>query len=136
MLMLDRVEAYDEQSVSASYLIPDAAWYMETDGTMPAWVGLELMAQAVAAHCTLVSGAPGAKPKMGVLLGTRAYECRGSRFASHEVLNVTARIAYVESGGLGAYDCAIERGEEVLATATLKVFEPSDFDAFIKDAAA
>ena len=39
----------------------------------------------------------------------------------------------MDEGGFGAFDCTIRNPmSEELASATLKVFEPGDFEAFMK----
>jgi predicted hotdog family 3-hydroxylacyl-ACP dehydratase len=44
---------------------------------------------------------------------------------------VTARSSYRDESGFGAYDCAIRTSAGDLAEATLKVYEPADFQAFL-----
>ena len=74
MLLLTRMLAADEERATCE-AVPDAqAWYAEADGTMPAWVGIELMAQAIAAHVALIARRAGKSPRPGVVLGTRAYK--------------------------------------------------------------
>ncbi len=102
---------------------------------MPAWIGIELMAQAVAAHAGLRGRLSGKPPKRGVLLGCRAYRARAPRAAAGAVLKIVAKMTFFDESGLGAYDCSIESNAEEFATATLKVFEPEDFEAFMKASA-
>lgn len=48
---------------------------------MPAWFGIELMAQAIAAHVGLLSMRDGNPARPGVLLGSRKYEAHTPAFA-------------------------------------------------------
>lgn len=135
MLLLDRVFSGNENSIVAGTTVPEAAWYLDEEGGMPAWIGIELMAQAIAAHAALQGRLKGEPPKRGVLLGCRAYRARAPRAAAGALLKVSARATVVDETGLAAYDCRIDSGTAEFATATLKVFEPEDFDAFMKASA-
>ncbi|MCE9640482.1 MAG: beta-hydroxyacyl-ACP dehydratase [Betaproteobacteria bacterium] len=132
MLLLDRVVAFDNDTVSVGCRVRANAWYSEAGGHMPAWIGLELMAQAVVAHVSLLARGNGLPPKEGVLLGTRTFRPVVPRFLLDAELVITAHRMFVDASGLGAYDCAILCGGDTVAHATLKVFEPADFRTFIE----
>ncbi len=132
MLLLDRVLACDAEAVTAERTVSPGAWYSDDSGAMPAWIGIELMAQAVVAHVSLRARLAGRPPKKGVLLGTRSLTSTRPAFAAGEVLAITAHLVFRDDSGLGAYDCDIAAGGSVVAAATLKVFEPADFDAFLQ----
>lgn len=132
MLLLDRVFSGDERSIVAEATVPEAAWYLDEHGGMPAWIGIELMAQAIAAHASLQGRLKGKPPKRGVLLGCRTYRASMSRAAAGALLKVSARVTFIDESGFGAYDCNIEHSAAQFAAATLKVFEPEDFAAFMK----
>ena len=136
MLLLDSVLSGDESSIVAEAAVPEAAWYLDEHGGMPAWIGIELMAQAIAAHAALQGRLKNRPPRRGVLLGCRAYRASLPRAAAGALLKVSARVAFVDESGLGAYDCNIECNSAQFAAATLKVFEPEDFEAFMRQAAA
>jgi len=130
MLLLDRVLAFDAESASAECTPRRDAWYADTNGDMPAWIGIELMAQTVAAQIGLHKRSAGEPPKHGVLLGTRRYAATRPAFAAGEALLIRAVLAYRDASGLGAYDCSILAGGAEIASATLKIFEPDDFKTF------
>jgi predicted hotdog family 3-hydroxylacyl-ACP dehydratase len=134
MLMLESVSAADETGLEAHAAVPVAAWYLDADGAMPSWIGIELMAQAAAALAGLNGKKAGLPPRPGVLLGTRAYRASAARFPPGARLLVSVRLAQADDGGFAAYDCAIRGPGGTLAEATLKVFAPADFAAFIQSA--
>lgn len=136
MLLLDAVRSWDAESATVTASVKADAWYSEADGTMPSWIGIELMAQAIAAHVGLSARARREPPRQGVLLGTRAYQVIMPRFPSGATLTVIANLAFRDDSGLGAYDCRIAIGGQDIATATIKVFEPEDFEAFLAQAPA
>lgn len=135
MLWLERLVRADEDVVEALATPREGAWYVEGGEGMPAWLGLELMAQAVAAHAGLRGWRAGEAPKPGVLLGCRLYEAYVPSFPAGGALRVTARLAYRDDSGFGAYECTIDGERGALASATLKVFEPEDFMRFLKASA-
>lgn len=132
MRLIDRVIAAEDTWVRITAHADPLAWYAEADGAMPAWVGLELMAQAIAAWAGLQGRRHGQPPKKGFLLGTRSYSSSLPSFAPDSILEVTATEAFRDASGLAAFDCALAIGGCVVAEATLKVFEPADFPAFME----
>lgn len=132
MLLLDRIIAFDTENVVAEYLPQATAWYAGHDGNMPAWIGMELMAQAIAAHVGLLKQQQNLPPKQGVLLGTRRYHAHVPTFAADILLQIKASVAFRDDSGLGAYDCMISNQLGTIAEATLKVYEPEDFQSFLQ----
>lgn len=135
MLLLDRITAFDDALCAAEYAPRSDAWYADAAGDMPAWIGVELMAQAVAAQVGMEKRSRGLPPKLGMLLGTRSYKSVVSSFRAGAALSINARLQFRDESGLAAYDCEIRRAgevQEILASAILKVFEPDDFQAFVK----
>ena len=127
MLLVERVVAWDTASATVSATPSAEGWYAEAGG-MPSRIGIELMAQAIAAHVSIVAWSKGEPPKKGVLLGARAYRATRPYFAVGSELIVKATRAFSDDSGMGAYDCTIENA----AKARILVFEPPDFEAFIK----
>ena len=136
MLLLDRVLAFSTRELTAEYTPRTDAWYADARGNMPAWIGIELMAQAIAAHVGLLNRNEGKPVAPGVLLGTRRFESAQSAFSAGRVLRIHTAISFRDESGLAAYDCGIEAEGSGVASATLKVFEPDDFEAFLRSAAA
>lgn len=133
MLLLDAIRSYDLTSVTAHATVHADAWYADQNGAMPAWIGIELMAQAIAAHEGLLSMQDGQPARPGVLLGSRRYEAKVLAFPRNAVLRIHAIELLRSDDGTGAYECTIEHGDRLYATAVVKVYQPLDFEAFIKD---
>jgi predicted hotdog family 3-hydroxylacyl-ACP dehydratase len=133
--LVDRlVEAGDDHAVVEADIPPTGNWVR--DGGMPSWVGIELMAQAVAAWAGAKARREGRPVPVGFLLGTRRYEAHCAQFAVGRTLRITARRDFVGGSGLGAFDCVIEAGGECLAQARLSVFEPADARPYLDGSAA
>jgi predicted hotdog family 3-hydroxylacyl-ACP dehydratase len=132
MLLLDRVLECSAHSASAEYAPRSDAWYADANGDMPSWIGIELMAQTVAVHAGLIKRREGVAPKQGALLGTRRYASIRPAFAASRALRIEATLIYSDGSGFCAYECGIAADGEDLASATLKVFEPDDFQFFLE----
>ena len=133
MLMLDCICTFNNEFTIAEYTPQRQAWYADAQGNMPAWIGIELMAQTIAAHSGLMKHTEHNQAKQGVLLGTRSYHSIAPYFAANRPLRIKAVMVFRDESGLGAYDCSISNDNNgTLATATLKAFEPSDFHLFLQ----
>ena len=132
MLLLDHVLSFDAQTASAQYAPRRGAWYADANGNMPAWIGIELMAQTVAVHNGLLRRSLGLPPKQGALLGTRRFTSTQSAFAADQPLVTQSKMIYREASGMGAYECTIAVDGAIVVSATLIVFEPEDFSTFVQ----
>lgn len=133
MSLLGRLLAVDQETLCAEVAIGAQALFC--DGrAVGAWVGVEYMAQAVAAHAGYAALQRGEPVKVGFLLGTRRYEARVSDFAAGTVLKVHVRRELQGENGLGAFACRIEDADsgEELATATITVFQPANVNEFLE----
>ena len=104
---------------------------VQTQEGVGGWVGIEYMAQAVAAWAGWQALQQGVPPRIGFLLGTRRYRSV-ARFACGGRLRVEVERSYQTDNGLGLFDCRIAAGERELARAQITVFGPDDPGAFLK----
>ncbi len=123
LLLLDEVLAWDPEGCAATARVDPGAWYAAPDGSMPAWFGIELMAQTISAYSGGRRAGTGAPPRLGYLLGTRSYRCALPAFPPGERLEIQVRVHYQDESGLSAFACEIRRSGEPVADAILKVFE-------------
>lgn len=133
MSLLDSLVAVDAETLSAHVAIgPDTLFC--ADGAVGAWVGVEYMAQAVAAHAGYQARRRGEPVRVGFLLGTRRYACTVPAFAAGSVLTIRVQRALQGDNGLGAYECGIEDGASgaELASATITVFQPDNVEEFLQ----
>lgn len=128
-VLLDAVLEQDADSLRARVRIGPQHPYFETGRGVPVWVGIELMAQAIAAHAGLNSLRDGGPPRKGMLLGTRRYEASVTHFVDGSELEVEARREFGEdAGGVAACACRISCGGKPLATATLIIVQLDEKD--------
>jgi predicted hotdog family 3-hydroxylacyl-ACP dehydratase len=132
MLLLDGVSACGDEALTAHASVHGDAWYADDNGAMPAWIGIELMAQGVAAHVALLAMRAGGRARPGVLLGTRSYAAHASAFARDAQLTIRVQEVLRSEEGHSAYECTIDHDGARCADAVIKVFQPGDFQTFIE----
>jgi predicted hotdog family 3-hydroxylacyl-ACP dehydratase len=123
MRLIDSVAHCDDQAIVARVRVRPDGLFHGADG-VPAWVGIEYMAQAVAAWSGVRGSAGGGSPRIGYLLGSRRYEAAVPAFAVGSELTVHAQCELIGENGLGMFDCRIEHEGRVLASGRLSVFQP------------
>jgi predicted hotdog family 3-hydroxylacyl-ACP dehydratase len=130
-LLLDEITSATERALQARLIVRRGTAFSDQSGNLPAWVGPEIMAQAIAAlsGCRALRshGRPGA---IGLLLGVRSYVAVGREFRCGDSLQVEVIESSRDEDGRAVYDGSICRAGEVLASGTLTVFEPPD-DSFL-----
>lgn len=133
MSLLDRFLAADDDTLTAAVEIDDASMFCH-DGAVGAWVGVEYMAQAVAAHAGYLARERGEAVRVGFLLGTRRYVCAQPAFAVGSLLHIHVQRALQGDNGLGAFECRINDGIDgrELASATITVFQPDNVEQFLQ----
>jgi len=132
MLLVNRLLARDEGSVVVGAVINADNLFVEDRG-VPAWVGIEYMAQAISAWAGCRGLARGEPARIGFLVGTRRYACRVRHFAIGARLRIEARRELFGDNGMGMFSCRILEGDSELALAQVSVFEPPDPTAFLEE---
>ncbi|EZP40001.1 hotdog family protein [Janthinobacterium sp. TB1-E2] len=134
MVLLDRVLSADAENLCAEVAIhAGSVFYDAPSAGVGSWVGIEYMAQAIAAHAGYLARLAGAPVKIGFLLGARRYEAQLPLFVDGSVLQVHVQQALQGENGLGAFECRIEMAGAVLAQATITVFQPEDAKQFLQE---
>jgi predicted hotdog family 3-hydroxylacyl-ACP dehydratase len=123
MTVIDKLESYDPQrSVASAQVRADNVFF---DGTaVPAWAGIEYMAQTVAAHAGADARLRGARPALGLLVGTRAYRSDLAEFPLGSRLTITVQPLWSDAR-LAAFDCSIRLDGEEVASAVINAYVPS-----------
>ncbi|MEO8466771.1 MAG: 3-hydroxylacyl-ACP dehydratase [Gammaproteobacteria bacterium] len=121
MTVIDRLVEYSPQRSVAIATVMKANPFFRASG-VPAWVGIEYMAQTIAAHAGFEARLRGERPAIGFLLGTRAYENEADEFALGSTLTITVEPIVVEAR-LAAFQCSIAT-DHVLAKAIVNIYQP------------
>jgi len=138
MSLLDQVVEYEDDWLIAEVNIhPDTLFL--ADNVVPAWIGIEYMAQTIAAFAGIHAKAEQQDVKVGFLLGTRKYASSKSHFVLGSCLKIRVEKEMQSEAGLGVFNCSItcdnniDSEQELLITARLNVFQPNDAEQFFKD---
>jgi len=131
MVLLDKVIDYDGESLAAELTVRNDGLF-SNDANIPAWAGIEYMAQAIGAYAGIKAILAGEPIRLGYLLGTRRYNSNVSSFAAGTAL--TVRISNImQDELLGVFDCQI-KGEGIEITANLNVYQPKTDDLIVSKA--
>lgn len=132
MALLGRLLAADTETLDAELTIGPESMFCGDDG-VGAWVGIEYMAQAVAAHAGYGAQLRNEAVHVGFLLGTRRYTCTQALFPLGSVLRIHVERVLQGENGLGAYECSIAGADGAeLAQATITVFQPDNVEEFLQ----
>lgn len=130
MRLLDKlIEADNDHAIAAVTIRHDSLF--ATDKGVPASVGIEYMAQTVAAYSGAIDRRAGQSPKIGLLLGSRRYDSRSDFFAIGDELHITVSPLYMQENALGVFDCRIDCDGQTLVTATLNVLQPERIEDYL-----
>lgn len=134
MVLLERVLSVDHETLCAEVCLGPASMLAGEQG-VGTWVGIEYMAQAIAAHAGWLAQQCGEPVRVGMLLGARKYASSLSCFPLNCILKVHVQRILMADNGLGAFDCRIDidGGAAGVATAIVTVFQPDDFNQFLKN---
>lgn len=130
MRLLHRVISVTENDALAEMTVTPDNPFFEPGRGLPAYVGLEMMAQAIA----IIDGAQrrnnGLPAKLGFLLGCRRYLSRCASFAPGLRLMIAATKVFGE-GDMLAFDCRIDDDGGEVAVANIKVYAPTNPQSFL-----
>lgn len=132
MSLLSEITGYGDDWLSAQVNITPDSMFADARG-VPAWVGLEYMAQAIGAYAGLQERLQGQQPRLGFLLGTRKYSAPLEYFPVGSVVQVKATRNMQAENGLCSFDCMLW-GERFETSARLSIFQPQEPEQFLQDA--
>ncbi|WP_327439418.1 hotdog family protein [Pseudomonas donghuensis] len=133
MILIDQVESFDEEQIHTHLTVRPGGLFNRADGSLPAWVGIELMAQSVAAYAGCRARQQGQPVALGFLLGTRKFECNVEHFPAGAHLRIHALRSLEDDNGMGVFECHL-RGPGIHATARLNVFRPPQVASYLAEA--
>jgi len=134
MILLDGVERFDDDSVETVLQVRADGLLSAADGSLPAWVGVEIMAQSVAAFAGCHARQAGQPVELGFLLGTRSYQCNVEAFPAGADLRVRAHRSLQDDNGMGVFECHLD-GPGIHAEARLNVFRPPEVASYLQESA-
>lgn len=130
MSLLDQVVDSGETWLKARSTLTEHNLFMN-EGWMPSWIGIEYMAQSIAAFAGTRAKGQNQPVKVGFLVGARKYEVERPAFPVGSILTVVVNEVIMGENGLGVFDCQLTceqpDGLSFSVTTRLNVFQPDDF---------
>lgn len=125
MVFIDRMNEVEETHATSTVLVKNDGLFSGPHDQVPAWVGIEYMAQTIAAWSGFHASKNGENVKIGLLLGTRRYNSNVGFFKVGEQLTVNVKRILQGDNGMASFQCKIT-GSDALVEANLNVFESDE----------
>ena len=132
MLLLDELRDHGPEHVTCGVTIGAGTMFCDGMNGVPAWVGIEYMAQACCAFSGIEEVRAGGKPSIGLLLGSRRYQSEAEFFPLGATLLIRADLQLRDETDFVAFGCTIHEGDRVLARGDVKAYRPKDVLAVIR----
>ena len=130
MILIDEVVSFGAEDIETRLTVRPGGLFNQQDGSLPAWVGIELMAQSIAAYAGCQARQAGLPVELGFLLGTRKFECNVERFPAGAELRIKALRSLQDDNGMGVFECHLT-GTGIQASARLNVFRPPEPEQYL-----
>ena len=121
MIFLDQVLDVSHETLVATIRIREGIPFYSADSGVPAWVGLEYMAQSIAALAGIRARNADKPLPLGFIIGCRHFTTAISSFAPGSELRISVEELAAEEYGFGSFDCKIEN-PALIAEARVSVF--------------
>lgn len=135
MRLVDKLVSFDECRVCVSVRIDEKSEFYQSDKLgVPSYVGIEYMAQSIAAQAGANDLANGKSIRLGFLLGTRKYKPNTAYFSRETTLLIEAEKLLIDAAGLSVFNCTIVAEEQpkiLLAQAKINVYQPEDSTEYV-----
>jgi predicted hotdog family 3-hydroxylacyl-ACP dehydratase len=131
MLLLESVICWDDSGIEVLVDPKDSLLFSDAEGAIPAWVGIEYMAQAISAFAGIDARQRGEPLCLGFLLGTRKYTAHVATFFLAQKLRVKVREVLRDETNLVLFDCQIYAADILVASAEIKAIQPKNIDTII-----
>lgn len=132
-ILIDEIISFDADTLLARTQVKRSGLFNQTDGSLPAWLGLEIMAQAVAAWAGCRAFRNNLPINLGFLLGTRRYDCKVPAFAAGSDLTISVTCSLQDDTGIGTFDCQLQQAGQVVASARLNAYSPPNVNDYIQE---
>lgn len=128
MVLLAQVVSHSGDETVCSARIDEVVLLRSASGEVPVWMGLEYMAQCIAAYAGMVGRANGEPPRVGLLLGSRRVTFHVPGFRCGQRLLIRARRVWGGLQGMVAFECSIADDDTglLLAEGRLNCFMPGN----------
>ena len=125
MVFIDQgVEVAEEHAVSITTMTPDH--FTAVNGRVPAYIGMEMMAQTIALWAGFLDQQQQRAPSVGFLLGTRRYESDVAELPLHVPIYTRVERDLEADNGLSSFCCELSVSGAVICRARINVFKTTE----------
>lgn len=127
MILLDRITAFGNDFLVAESEIRSEHILIK-HGKLATYVGIEIMAQGVAAWAGCMAQQAGEPVRLGYLLGTRKLHLHSQEILIGSRLQIQIKMSIQDATGFGVFDCQLIdlADQRVLLEGALNVFSPKE----------
>lgn len=126
LLLLDRLVEPGAEITVCEWRVRGTDAFVSPGRGVPAYIGVEYMAQCIAVHAGVRARARGSGPPLGFLLGTRHYRAIVEYFKLELTYRATCRELISDDNGMGSYECCILLDHERIAEGRLAVLQKKE----------
>lgn len=135
MILISKLLAHESDTLLTQTDINASSPYFDSKlNGVPNYVGIEYMAQSIAALAGVEAHMRNDIIRVGFLLGSRKLKMHISQFDLGQSYQTRVTRLYQEDSGLAVFDCQILHNQDVVAEANVNVFQPQDTQAYIAGA--
>lgn len=134
MILIDALLAHGPDTLLTQTDITKQSPYFDAAiDAVPNYVGIEYMAQSIAALAGVEAKSRGEAIRVGFLLGSRKLKMHLPHYKLGESYQTRVTRLYQEESGLAVFDCQVFHGDTLVAEANVNVFQPQDALAYISE---
>ena len=132
MSLLDRLMEADDQHAIGELTVRAESMFFTPGKGIPVWIGIEYMAQTIAAFSGYDAIQKKEPVKIGLLVGCRKSICHVPWFPEGATLRICVDYVW-ESEGMAVFDCAIRDAEDkMMMEGKINVYQPENIEKYLK----
>ncbi len=125
MILIDEILEHSAKHLVSSVTIKKTSPFLVDGQYVPAWIGLEYMAQSIAAWDGIKAKQRGNSIKPGFLLGAKSYKAKSTGFSlGNQVM--TEIVEQIRNDDFGLFSCYIDCQGIRAVDASVMVYQPSN----------
>ncbi len=125
MILLDRYVSSTDIGLTAEVVISEETPFCDSPSGVPAYIGVEYIAQAIAAFNGLKDLNEGAEVQPGFLLGSRKVNMNCDYFPVGSTLTVNVETSF-NDGEMAVFDGAVTMNGNTVVDGRINVYQPAD----------
>ncbi len=127
MSLIDSIDSWGPDWLACSVYHKPGCAFSDENGSVPSWIGLEYMCQAIAALEGTQRLANNKAISLGFVMGTKKLNAKVALFERNQHVKIRVEEEMKNTTSLGVYSCKILNSENaLLVEALIKAIMPED----------